>query len=355
MRLQPFVATAFSLLGAVVVSPSFAQDQRPPSDSKPAEVEKIPADRPATPPPSPDTPAAPDGAQTVPPPSDQGPLPSDQAPPPPQDIPRPPPEVAPMPGVDLEPSAEASSNAMSIDGFESFVPPPGDQVPRAIGEKLSPLLVTVGFGLGYAAIKHPDLESRSLNGSFVELTAGSELSHRFRLSFAATSFQTTIHLAPSGGWAEGDLPIKTAPGFGALAASPVPGGYTSGGGGGVVVQKTLHVHSFGPRLDFLPLGTQGPYIGLTTGLGVIQDIGLRAGGSVGLRVGGEWRPYHVFGVGIEAGAHGQIYTDSRAAIPYATARLQFYLDPEQLSSRPSPTVRTFVPSGQRTLPVLPTP
>jgi hypothetical protein len=244
---------------------------------------------------------------------------------------------------------------MGIDGFESFVPPPGDQVPRAIGEKLSPLLVTAGFGLGYAAIKHPDLESRSLNGSFVELTAGSELSHQFRLSFAVTSFQTTIHLAPSGDWAEGDLPIKTAAGIRAQGASLIPGGTPAGGAGGVEVRKTLHVHSIGPRLDFLPLGSQGPYIGLTTGLGVIQDIGLRAGGSVGLRVGGEWRPFPIFGVGIEAGAHGQIYTDSRAAIPYATARLQFYLDPEQLSSRRPPTVRTFVPSGARTLPVLPTP
>jgi hypothetical protein len=122
------------------------------------------------------------------------------------------------------------------------------------------------------------------------------------------------------------------------------------GQGGVEVQKTLHIHSMGPRLDFLPLGSQGPYIGATLGLAVIQDIDLRAGVDAGLRVGGEWRPYQIFGVGIEAGAHGQLYTDSQAAIPYATARLQFYLDPDQLSSKRSPTVTTFVPTGQRTLP-----
>jgi hypothetical protein len=86
-------------------------------------------------------------------------------------------------------------------------------------------------------------------------------------------------------------------------------------------------------------------------LGVIQDIGLRAGFDAALRIGGEWRPYQIFGVGVEAGAHGQLYTDSRAAIPYATARLQFYLDPDQVSRRPVPTVTTFVPLGQRTLPV----
>jgi hypothetical protein len=352
MKLRPFAVTALSLLGVVVVSPSFAQDQPPPSDRRPPENEAPPTtDRPASPPTGQDTPGTPDVPQTPPPPSDQ--VPPASPPPPSQDTPPvlPPPAVATDPGT---PSPEAASHAMGISGFESFLPPPREQVTPPIGEKLSPLLITAGFGYGYAAIKHPDLESRSLSGSYIELTAGTELNHRFRLSFALTSFQTTIHLTRSGGWAEGDLPIRTAAGLRAQA-DPVDPTQSGAGQGGVEVRKTLHVHSLGPRLDFLPLGSQGPYIGLTTGLGVIQDIGLRAGGNVGLRVGGEWRPYHVFGLGIEAGAHGQLYTDSQVAIPYATARLQFYLDPEQLSSRRLPTVRTFVPSGQRTLPLTPTP
>jgi hypothetical protein len=349
MKLQLFSATAVSLLGIVVVSPSLAQDPQRPGDPKPPESQ-TPTDRPATSPANQDTPVTPDVPQTPPPPSDLGP----PAPAPPsQDAPVvPPPEVTPMPGTPSALSPEAESAARRIEGFVSFVPPPRDLVIAPIGEKLSPLVLTAGFGIGYAAIKHPDLESRNLSGSFIELTAGTELSHRFRLSFAATSFQTTIHLAPSGDWAEGTYPTKTAAGFRTQADPIEPYGAAHGG---VEIQKTLHVHSFGPRLDFLPLGSQGPYIGLTTGLGVIQDIGLRAGGSAGLRVGGEWRPYHIFGIGIEAGAHGQLYTDSRAAIPYATARLQFYLDPEQLSSRRLPLLRTFVPAGQqRTLPIGPT-
>jgi hypothetical protein len=254
-----------------------------------------------------------------------------------------------MPGSAPAISPDAESAATSIDGFESFVPPPSDQVAKPIGEKLSPLLATVGFGYGYTAIKHPDLESSSLSGSFIEFTGGTELSHKLRLSFALTSFQTTIYRTPSGHWAEGDYPTKTAAGIRAQVGPTEPTDMGNGQGG-VEVQKTLHIHSMGPRLDFLPLGSQGPYIGATLGLAVIQDIDLRAGVDAGLRVGGEWRPYQIFGVGIEAGAHGQLYTDSQAAIPYATARLQFYLDPDQLSSKRSPTVTTFVPTGQRTLP-----
>ena len=209
MKLHPFAATALSLLGVVVVSPSFAQDQPPPSDSKPAESEKKPTDRPANPPAGQDTPVAPDTPPTSPPPSDQTPPAPPPSPSP--DIPPvpPPPEVAPI-GSPAAMSPEALSAAERIDGFESFIPPPRDQATTPpIGEKLSPLLITAGFGLGYAAIKHPDLQSTSLTGSFIELTAGNELNHRFRLSFAFTSFQTTIHRVPSG-WAEGDYPTTVA-------------------------------------------------------------------------------------------------------------------------------------------------
>jgi hypothetical protein len=351
MKLQPFAAVAVSLLGVMVVSPSFAQDS-PPSDPKPPPSDTPPADRPATPPASQDTPVTPDAPPTSPPPSDQYPPAPPVAPsqePPPV---APPTDVAPTPGTPPALSPEAEAAATNISGFERVLLPPPDQVVRPIGEKLSPLVITAGFGYGYAAIKHPDLESRGLSGSYVELTAGTELSHHFRLSFALTSWQSTIHLVQNGRWAEGDLPVKATAGLRAQRDPVEPTDASKEGG--VEVQKTLHVHSLGPRLDFLPLGSQGPYIGLTTGLGVIQDIGLRAGGSVGLRMGGEWRPYHVFGLGLEAGAHGQLYTDSQAAIPYVSARLQFYLDPEQLSSRRLPTVRTFVPSGQqRTLPYQP--
>ena len=344
MKLHPLAATALSLLGIVVVSPSYGQDAPSPSDPKPAESQK-PTDAPAPPPASQDAPATPDVPQTPTPPSDQASAPP--APAPSQETPvvAPPPQVTPLPGATPALSPDAASAATELAGFDSFVPT--EQAPSKIGEKLSPLLVTAGFGLGYAAIKHPDLLTDSLSGSFVEITAGTELSQRFRLSFSMTSFQTAIH-RKRGGWAEGERPAN---GTAGLRVQKDPTEPLDVNAGGVEVQKTIHIHSFAPRLDFLPLGSQGPYIGATAGLGVIQDIGLRAGGDVSLRVGGEWRPYHIFGLGAEVGAHGQVYTDSRAAIPYATARLQFYLDPAQLSSKRASTVTTFVPTQQRTLPM----
>ena len=126
------------------------------------------------------------------------------------------------------------------------------------------------------------------------------------------------------------------------------------GGGGVEVQKTFHAHSVGPRMDFLPLGSQGPYLGMTAAVAIIQDVATRVGANLGARIGGEWRPFQSLGLALEAGAHGQIYTDSKAAIPYALARMTLMLDPASVtrqSKGPTPTnlvmPRTLPPSMPR--------
>jgi hypothetical protein len=105
--------------------------------------------------------------------------------------------------------------------------------------------------------------------------------------------------------------------------------------GGVEVQKTFHAHSLGPRMDFLPLGSQGPYLGMTAAVAIIQDVSTRVGADLAARVGGEWRPFHSLGLAIEAGAHGQIYDDAKAAIPYAMARLSLMLEPPGMHKKGS--------------------
>jgi hypothetical protein len=86
---------------------------------------------------------------------------------------------------------------------------------------------------------------------------------------------------------------------------------------------------------------------------VIQDIGTRYGFDVGARVGADWRPFQSLSFSVEGGAHGQIYDDSRATIPYAMARLNLLLDPAELSSPAAIRTRpsTYMPTQPRTLPM----
>jgi hypothetical protein len=84
----------------------------------------------------------------------------------------------------------------------------------------------------------------------------------------------------------------------------------------------MHVHTLGPRLDYLPFGPDSLYVGVTAGAAMMQDLSFRGGFAVAARAGFEWRPYSALGISLEAGAHGQIYSDSNAALPYAALQLR---------------------------------
>ena len=166
---------------------------------------------------------------------------------------------------------------------------------------------------------------------------------------AFTSIESPIRRTHSGDWEEGEYQAKASSG---LHSTKDPIEPITSQAGGVAVQKMFHAHSLGPRIDFLPLGVQGPYIGLTTALAITQGLDTRVGADVGARVGGEWRPFQEISFGIEAGAHGQIYSDGNAAIPYAAARLNVLLDPAGLTSKGNTPVplgpnRTLTAPGQR--------
>ena len=218
----------------------------------------------------------------------------------------------------------------------------------AIGEKLAPLVATVAVGYGYASIKYPGLVSSNFDGPFLEIAGGTELSRQFRLLLAFTSLESPIHRTSTGDWAEGEYKTKVA--TSGLHSTNDPIEPITLPGGGTVVQTTLHIHSLGPRVDFLPLGSQGPYLGLTTALAITTGLDTRVGADLGARVGGEWRPFQELSVGIEAGAHGQLYSDGNAAVPYATARLNLLLDPAALTSKGKGAPPQTGPMMPRTLP-----
>jgi hypothetical protein len=202
----------------------------------------------------------------------------------------------------------------------------------------------VSFGYGYASIKYPGLVNTGVDGPFLELAFGTELDRHLRLFLAFTSFETSIRRVDENQWEEGKFQPKVASGLHSTNDPTDP--YVSAVGG-VDMQRTMHAYSIGPRLDFLPLGVQGPYLGLTTAFAVTSGIDTRVGADLGARVGGEWRPFQELSVGIEAGAHGQLYSDGNAAIPYAAARLNLLLDPAGMTSKN----RGHVPMGpNRTLP-----
>jgi hypothetical protein len=327
MRLKVFIGSTLSVLVTVLTSPVVAQPTPSGDDRRP---QSAPPTEPAAPGSTGATPESAPQDTLPPPPAPEGPT---AEPSPPADAPVPPPPTAAVP-LDTPEMVE-----------------PGTM---KIGSVLSPLLVTTGLGYAYASVTHPELLSRSLSGAFLEITAGTEIERRFRLSLAFTSFETKVRRTRAG-WEEGEFSRVASSGL-RTQADPVDPTMSPGGGGGLVVQKDFLAHSLGPRMDFLPLGSQGPYLGMTAALGIIQGLStsMRVGANLAARIGGEWRPFQAFALAIEGGAHGQIYSDAKAAIPYVMARMTLLLEPSGPKGTGLVRAPTTILPTQRTLPA-PTP
>jgi hypothetical protein len=201
---------------------------------------------------------------------------------------------------------------------------------EALVESASPARVlffnaALGFTTG-GSLKHPQIVGTHYSGEMLELAAGMELGTRFRLSGAFTVFETTVARAPDGAFSTSSavtVPRYTT--FAGCDRCPV-----RESGGGTLVSLPLHVSTLGPRFDYLPFGASGPFVGVTAGAALIQDLKARAGFAGAARVGFEWRPLHTLSLSVEVGAHGHTYSDASAVLPYAALALSilpFYASP----------------------------
>jgi hypothetical protein len=207
-----------------------------------------------------------------------------------------------------------------------YVAPPSDVALSPVAEEASagaPYKRRMVFeaALGYTAggtIKHPELSTHNFSGEMLELAGGVELSPRWVLVIAFTTFQTKLERVGTTNQFQ-TVSGTLHGGFQPLAACMDCS--TGGGLGGTLVKQPMHVHTVGPRLDFLPFGANSLFVGVTVGAAMMQDLSFRGGVAAAARAGFEWRPYTAMGISVEAGAHGQVYSDSSAALPYAALQL----------------------------------
>jgi hypothetical protein len=260
------------------------------------------------------------------------------------------PAAQPMPAEATPPPVQAEPPAPAPAAPPPVVPPPPTPtdlalvpVPEQPAPDVNKQRMIFSAGVGYTAggsVKHPELTGTSYSGEMLELGGGVELSPKWRLMVAFTSFQTKLERVGTSG------KFQRAALHGGAGYQPLVGCSecsTSGGQGGLLVKQPLHVHTLGPRLDFLPFGNDSLFVGVTAGAAMMQDLSFRGGVALAARAGYEWRPYPVFGISLEAGAHGQVYSDSSAALPYAALSLRLLAVPPSVSrnmpgERSEPTV-----------------
>jgi hypothetical protein len=239
-------------------------------------------------------------------PSEPAPAPA-PAPPPPA-----PPSSEPM-AIPPEPPPFVASGDVALNPVTDEPETPGPRKRRLV------FAAALGYTSG-GSVKHPELSGNGFSGEMLELAAGIELNPKWHLVLAFTSFQTKLERVGVANQFRSASAAFHGSGYQPLVSCPDCIG--AGGQGGVVTKQPFHVNTLGPRLDYLPFGSDSVYIGATAGAAMMQDLSFRGGVAVAARAGFEWRPYSAIGFSLEAGAHGSVYSDSSAILPYAAIQMR---------------------------------
>jgi len=267
--------------------------------------------------------------ETRPPEGNTPPKPAEQ---PPADQSLPP--AAPAQPAPPPPSGPSEPGMPPMPPPGDVMAPPPEQLPgaRTPGKRWI-FDVALGYTAG-GSVKHPDMTGTNFAGEMLELGGGVELDPRWQLTLVFTSFQTTLErIGSTNKFQRTTDTLHGASGVHPLA-SCAEGCFVTGGNGGLLVKQPLHVHTLGPRLDFLPFGANGPFVGVTAGAAMMQDLSYRGGFAAAARIGYEYTPFDVMGISLEAGAHGHIYSDSNAALPYVALQLRLLADPSMYRAAP---------------------
>jgi hypothetical protein len=273
---------------------------------------------------------------------------------PPEDTPKPTePAAQPPPDQSVPPASPPVSPAPLAPSEPEITPLPyTTATPEPLPRSPTGRRLIFDVGLGYTAggsVKHPELTGTSFAGEMLELGGGVELDPRFQLLLVFTSFQTKLERIGSTNRFQRTDAVYAGSGVHPLASCVIDCG-SSAGTGGLLVKQPLHVHTLGPRLDFLPFGSNGPFVGVTAGAAMMQDLSFRGGFAAAARIGYEYTPFDVMGVLLEVGAHGQVYSDSNAALPYLSLQLRLLADPSMYRAPPLVPPRDQVgrsPAGER--------
>jgi hypothetical protein len=249
------------------------------------------------------------------------------------------PGAQPPPDQTIPPAApdQPVSPAPLAPSEPTVTPLPVAPAPEPLPTSRTGRRLIFDVGLGYTTggqVKHPELIGTTFAGEMLELGGGVELDPRFQLLLVFTSFQTKIErIGTSNRFQRTTDAVHAISGVHPLASCVIDCG-SSAGTGGLLVKAPLHVHTLGPRLDFLPFGSNGPFVGATAGAAIMQDLSFRGGFAVAARIGYEYTPFDIMGVLLEVGAHGQVYSDSSATLPYVSLQLRLLADPSMYRAAP---------------------
>jgi len=189
----------------------------------------------------------------------------------------------------------------------------GYQPPVKVKERR--VFVGMSGGAGFAMVTHPLIKSDGFGSSTLGMHVGYNVSERWAVGLDISTFEhgmkrtsptdpfvPTSFLKPQAGCNNCEPPAK----------------------GGWISETTAMFGTLGPRVEFAPLGRDGLYLGVNTGLGMLVGIDTQYGFGGGARVGYRYRIGHVLGLGVEGGVLAQYFSTGSTVFPFASLVMRPY-------------------------------
>jgi hypothetical protein len=198
-------------------------------------------------------------------------------------------------------------------------PPPDDAADKdaATTVRKHPFFAGGGIGIGYANVSHPQLSTPHMVGPVVELHAGYTISPEWAVSLELTNFEQSVSRNGAG------EQFHSASTWGHVQAGCEKCGPPETGGW--VKDSVLLLTTAAPRVDFTPLGPDGPFVGATGGVALLNGLDARTGVLGAARAGFRLRPVPILAVQLEGGVQGEAFSDASAMLYYGEleGRLHF--------------------------------
>ncbi len=205
------------------------------------------------------------------------------------------------------PDARADTTTSTVEeaATPESAPPEPDNAPKPF--KRRPFISLWG-GVGFANVREFQLSTPHVYGPLLGIYAGYAPSPHWNLGLEFTSFESAVtRSSPDQPFGAAASWLRTQASCNNCMAPP---------SGGVVLNTVMLLNTVGPRVDFLPFGTNGIYVGASGGLALLTVLGTQVGGGGTARAGARFTFADIITVGAEGGVQGQAYSGASAMIAY---------------------------------------
>lgn len=214
-------------------------------------------------------------------------------------------------------------------------PPPADLEPAPFK---STLFFGAQGGVGFAAVKHPELGTPRVYGAMLSFMLGYNISPRVSVGLEFTNLEDVVKRDTAG--------VRFGSASQWLHTQEKCDNCRPSLPGGPILSYNMLLDTVAARIDVAPFGQNGLYFGGSGGLAVVSLLDPRFGVGGSARAGLRYTFAEILTIGAEGGVQGQLFQGGTAAIAFGQAVLRLAMVLPRTKSAPAKPALQGLPAAK---------